>query len=80
MFLGAEVRYVRAYEGLRLQRYEGQVLFVGPTLYAKLNDRLSISATFAAQVAGRSVESPGRSLDLDNFSRYQAKLKVSYEF
>ena len=80
VFLGGEVRYMRAYEGLRLQRYEGHALFVGPTFYAKLSEQISISAAFSSQVAGRSVETPGRSLDLDSFSRHQAKLKISYEF
>jgi hypothetical protein len=80
VFLGGEVRYMRAYEGLRLQRYEGNAVFIGPTFYAKLSEQITISAAFSTQVAGRSVDSPDRSLDLDNFSRHQAKLKVSYEF
>lgn len=41
---------------------------VGPTLYAKLSENLSISAAFSTQIAGKSQAAPGRSLDLDNFS------------
>jgi hypothetical protein len=80
VFVGAEVRYMRAYEGLGLRRFEGHALSVGPTFYAKLSDRFSISAAFSTQIAGRSVEEPGRRLDLDNFAKHQAKLKASYEF
>lgn len=79
LFLGAEVRYLRAYEGLTLQHFRGEAVFVGPTLYAKLSDHLAISAAFSTQVAGHAVGVPGR-LDLDNFSRHQAKLKIKYEF
>ena len=79
VFLGAEVRYLRAYDGLTLQHFRGEAVFVGPTLYAKLTDHLAISAAFSAQVAGHAVGVPGR-LDLENFSRYDAKLKIKYEF
>ena len=54
-------------------------MFVGPTLYAKLSEHLAVSAAYSAQVAGHAVRVPGR-LDLDNFSRHQAKLKIIYEF
>jgi hypothetical protein len=79
IFLGAEVRYMRAYEGLALQRFRGEAVFVGPTLYAKLSERLAVSAAYSAQVAGHAVDVPGR-LDLDNFSRHQVRLKFLYEF
>lgn len=80
VFVGAELRYLRSYSGLGLDRFEGQALFLGPTFHAKLSDNLSISAAFSTQIAGRSDEASGRQLDLDNFSRHQAKLKLSYEF
>ena len=79
MFLGAEVRYFRAYEGLTLQHFRGEAVFVGPTLFAKLSEKLGITAAFSTQVAGHAVGVPGR-LDLDNFSHYQARLKIFYEF
>ena len=80
VFLGGEVRYLRSYAGLGLNRFEGHAVFVGPTLYAKLSENVSISAAFSTQVGGSSKATPGRRLDLDNFSRHQAKLKISYEF
>ena len=36
-------------------------------------------AAWSAEVAGRAVESPG-SLDLTNFTRYQAKIQFGLEF
>jgi hypothetical protein len=79
VFLGAEVRYLRAYEGLTLQHFRGEAVFVGPTFYAKLSDHLSISGAYSVQVAGHAVGVPGR-FDLDNFSRHQAKLTIRYEY
>src|SRR3954468_1199738 len=79
VFLGAEVRYLRAYDGLALQHFRGEAVFVGPTLYAKLSDHFTISAAYSAQVSGHAVGVP-RQLDLDNFSRHQARLVVIYEF
>ncbi|WP_188311921.1 DUF6662 family protein [Salinarimonas soli] len=80
VFLGGELRYLRAYEGLALRSFEGHALFAGPTLYAKLGERFTLSAAFSSQVAGRASDSPDRRLDLDNFSRHQARLKLTYEF
>ena len=79
LFIGGEMRYRRAYEGLALQDFQGHALFLGPTLFSKVGEHLSISAAWSAQVAGHAVGVPGR-LDLENFSRHEAKLKLSYEF
>jgi hypothetical protein len=77
---GGEARYLRSYEGLTLERFQGHAFFLGPTFKATLTEQLSISGTWSVQVAGRSVEAPGRPLDLENFSRHEAKFKISYEF
>jgi hypothetical protein len=57
-FLGAEVRYLRSYEGLAFRRYQGDAVYVGPTLHAKLGEKGWIQAAWNAQVAGR--EAPDR--------------------
>jgi hypothetical protein len=57
-FVGAEVRYLRAYEGLAFRRYQGDAVYVGPTLFAKLGEKGWIQAAWNAQVAGR--EAPDR--------------------
>ena len=80
--LGAELGYFRKYaQGLALNKYEGQALYVGPTLYVQLTRKAFLSAAFSTQVAGSGVEQPqGAHLNLENFSRNRAKLKVGFEF
>ena len=53
LFVGAEVRYLRAYEGLALERYKGDAVYVGPTLFARITPKLSLSAAWNVQVSGR---------------------------
>jgi hypothetical protein len=77
--LEERVRYLRKYEGIGLGNLTGEALFVGPSLFARLNGRSWKIAAWRAEVAGRAVESPG-SLDLTNFTRYQAKIHFGLEF
>jgi len=79
IFVGAEARYLRSYEGLGLDRFEGHALFLGPTVHAKLSERSWMTLGWSFQVAGRSVEDTG-SLDLTNFERHQAILKFGVNF
>lgn len=77
--LGAELGYFRAYEGLAFRTFEGQALYLGPTLYLQLTRKAFIAAAWSTQVAGRSVDDR-RSLDLDHFDRHRARLQVAVEF
>lgn len=79
VFIGAEVRYLRNYEGLGLDVFAGHALFVGPTLFAQLSERWWMAAAWSVQVAGRAADDPG-SLDLTNFERHQARLKLGVSF
>jgi len=79
LFVGAEARYLRQYDGLDFKAFEGHALFLGPTLYVKVSDHLSLSAAWNVQVAGKANDEPGP-LDLDNFERHQAKLKLIAQF
>ena len=78
-FIGAEVRYLRAYDGLGIVHFAGDALFVGPNLFFKPSPPWRITAAWSRQVAGAAVNDPGP-LDLTNFERHQAKLRVAYEF
>jgi hypothetical protein len=80
VFFGAEAHYLRLHEGLTLNDHVGHALFAGPTMYTKLSERCWISATWTVQVAGRSVENPHLALDLDHFSRHEARVKVGLQF
>ena len=77
--VGMEARYFRAYEGAALNTFAGEALFVGPNFWVKLPNKLNLSAAWNAQVAGRAVDEPGR-LDLTNFERHRARLRLSKEF
>ena len=77
--LGVAAEYDRAYDGLVFQTFNGHALFVGPTLQINITRKVLLAAAFMAQVAGHAVDDP-RPLDLTNFSRYRANLKLEFEF
>jgi hypothetical protein len=80
VFLGGELRYLRKYEGLGLDTHVGHAWFVGPTLFAKLSESWWLAAAWSIQVAGQSVDTPDQRLDLEHFTRHQAKLKLGAYF
>ncbi|MCF4127283.1 hypothetical protein [Methylobacterium sp. SyP6R] len=79
LFVGAETRYARTYDGLALDRLAGQALYLGPTLYTTLSPQAWASFTWNVQVAGRASGEPGP-LDLSGFDRHQMRLRVGYNF
>jgi hypothetical protein len=80
VFVGGEIRHLRQFEGLGLDRHVGHATFLGPTFYARLSQRWWIAAAWSIQVAGHSVDNPGLALDLDDFSRHEARLRTGIEF
>jgi hypothetical protein len=79
VFVGAEARYLRKYDGIGLDTFLGRALFVGPSAYLRLSKALAISGAWGLQVAGRADGVPG-ALDLTNFTRQQATLRLEYNF
>ena len=79
VWVGAEARYLRSYEGATLNTFSGQAFYMGPTLYARLGKRGWVSAAWNFQVWGEAAGIPG-ALDLVNFERHQLKLRLGYEF
>ena len=79
LFVGGEARYMRKYEGIGLEEFSGQALFVGPTAYFQLSERSRLTATWSVQAWGR-MAGPGSSLDLVNFERHQARLVFGVNF
>jgi hypothetical protein len=77
--IGAELGYFRHYEGALLNTFDGDALFLGPTFYWKFARKAFVTAAWASQITGRSVDSPG-SLNLSEFSRHRAKVKLAVEF
>jgi hypothetical protein len=78
-FLGGEARYLRRYEGIGLEEFAGQALFVGPTAYLQLSERSRLTATWSVQAWGRPAGSTV-ALDLVNFERHQARLVFGVNF
>ncbi len=79
VFLGVEGRYLRKYQGVGLDEFVGQALFVGPTAYLQLSERSRLTATWNLQAWGRSPRS-GSALDLADFERHQARLVFGVSF
>lgn len=77
--MGVAAEYDRAYDGLVFQTFDGHALFVGPTLQINITRKVLLAAAFMAQVAGHAVDDP-QPLDLTNFERYRANLKLEFEF
>jgi hypothetical protein len=79
LWLGGEVRYLRDYGGSALNVFSGQAVYAGPTAYLRLNRKAFVSAAWDVQIRGGAVAAPG-ALDLTNFDRHQAKLRLGVEF
>ena len=79
VFIGAEARSLRQHDGLGLNSFAGQALYIGPTFYATFGQGYFLSAAWNVQVWGAVAGSSG-ALDLVNFERHQAKLRVGVVF
>jgi hypothetical protein len=79
IWVGAEARYLRSYNGTALNTLSGQAVYVGPTLYARLGERGWLLAAWNFQAWGEAIGIPG-ALDLVNFERHQLRFRVGYEF
>jgi hypothetical protein len=77
--VGAELWYMRHYDSIGPNNYTGDAVFIGPTLHVQLTRKAFMTAAWNAQIAGTEVggSSP---LNLAEFSRHRAKLKVAVEF
>jgi hypothetical protein len=79
VFIGAEARNLRHYEGLGLNSFAGQALYIGPTFYATFGRGYFLSAAWNVQVWGAVAGSSG-ALDSVNFERNQVKLRFGVTF
>ena len=79
MLFGGEVRYLRKYDGIGLEQFSGEALFIGPTAYFQLSERSRLTASWSVQAWGRSAGS-GLGLDLVNFERHQGRLVFGANF
>jgi hypothetical protein len=79
LFVGGEARYLRKYEGIGLEEFMGEALFVGPSAYFQLSECSRLTATWSLQAWGRSARSSS-ALDLVDFERHQARLVFGVNF
>ncbi|MCG6207676.1 hypothetical protein LPW26_23770 [Rhodopseudomonas sp. HC1] len=79
LIVGVEARYLRAYDGLGLDRFVGDAVYLGPTFSMHLTEKIGMSGTWSTQVAGKAV-GDSRRLDLKDFERHQAMLRLNYLF
>ncbi|WP_420131818.1 hypothetical protein [Rhodopseudomonas sp.] len=79
LIVGVEARYLRAYDGLGLDRFVGDAVYLGPTFSMHLAHNVGLSGTWSTQVAGRASHDH-QHLDLDDFERHQAMLRFNYLF
>ena len=85
-YLGVEGSHQRAYLGTFLNRELGQAWFAGPTFYWQATEKVSITGSYNYQFAGQTKDAfnlygvSSKGVDLFNFNRHLAKLKVAYSF
>ena len=77
--IGADLWYLRHYEGTTLNTFTGDAVYLGPTFFWKINPKMLISASWEAQIAGREIGGP-TPLNLADFSRQRARLVLEFEF
>ena len=78
VFVAGEIRYVRKYEGVGLDKFAGEALFVGPSLFARVSEKWFVSAAWNAQIAGHAAGEQGN-LDLTNFERHEVRLRIGVD-
>ena len=79
LLVGAKLWYLRHYDGIAFNSFTGDAVYLGPTLYLQLTRKAFVTAAWNVQVAGREAGQAG-ALDLADFSRHRAKLKLAVEF
>jgi hypothetical protein len=79
LFLGGEARYLRSYDSIGADHFEGHAFFLGPSVFANLSERCWLALGWSMQLAGRSVDDPAM-LDLVRFERHQVRLNFGVNF
>jgi hypothetical protein len=79
VLVGADLWYLRHYEGLGFNTFTGDAVYLGPTFFWQIAPKVLVSAAFESQVAGHEV-GVVPALDLTDFSRQRARLLLEFEF
>jgi len=79
LVIGADLWYLRHYDGATFNSFTGDAVYLGPTFYWKIAPKVLMSAAWQAQIAGHEA-GIGSTLDLTDFSRSRARLLLEFEF
>jgi hypothetical protein len=79
VFVGAESHYLRLYDGIGLNGFAGDSLFVGPTAYWQVTGTFAVSAAWSLQATGGAAGVSGN-LNLRDFERHEVRLRFEYTF
>ncbi len=85
-YLGVEGSHQRAYSGTFLNKDLGNAWFAGPTFYWQATEKLAVTGSYNYQFAGQTENAftnfgiSSKNVDLVNFNRHLAKLKLAYSF
>ena len=77
--IGADLWFLRHYEGLGLGSFTGDAVYLGPTFFWKIGPKTLVSASWEAQIAGHQT-GDASPLNLADFSRQRARLVFEFEF
>jgi hypothetical protein len=80
VIVGADLWYLRHYDGATFGSFTGDAVYLGPTLYWHIKRHMLMSAAWETQVAGSEVGPPALNFNLTDFSRNRAKLLFEVEF
>ncbi len=86
LYFGVEGSHQRAYLGTFANRDLGNAWFAGPTFFWQATEKMAITGSYNYQIAGQTetqflpVGVRSKDVDLLNFNRHQAKLKLGYSF
>jgi opacity protein-like surface antigen len=88
-FLGGEARYVRSNAGSFFNKFAGDAVYVGPTMFWQATKSIAVSGAWGIQVAGNpkavfpgtlAPQFLGSDLNLASQNQHIAKLKIAYGF
>ncbi|MDP1751599.1 MAG: hypothetical protein Q8L22_19285 [Reyranella sp.] len=78
LYLGAEARYLRAFDGMALNALAGQAVYVGPNFYLPFAKGMSLSGGWNIQAWGQSTGAAA-SVDLTNFESQMLKVRFAID-
>lgn len=78
LYLGAEARYLRAFDGMALNTLAGQAVYVGPNFYLPFAKGMSLSGGWNIQAWGQSIGAASN-FDLTNFESQLLKIRFAID-